>query len=59
MLVHNRGVANKTYESKSGALARYKDGQRIEVTEDYHRKTWELLRKVCSDLANAVVAKVS
>jgi len=58
VLVHNRGVAGKTYESKAVALARYKDGQRIDVPEDYHRATWELLRKVVTDLSDAAIAKV-
>src|SRR5437868_972673 len=31
VLAHNRGVANKTYESKAGRLARYKDGDRIDL----------------------------
>jgi len=58
VLVHNRGVASKTYESKAGKLARYKDGQRIDIPEHYHRETWELLRKVVTDISNAAVAKV-
>jgi hypothetical protein len=58
VLVHNRGVANKTYESKAGSLARYKDGERIDIPENYHRETWELIRKVITDLSNAAVAKV-
>jgi hypothetical protein len=59
MLVHNRGMANKIYESKAGKLARYKDGQRIEILEPYHRATWELLFKVITDISNATIAKVS
>jgi hypothetical protein len=58
VLVHNRGVANKTYESKAGKLARYKDGQRIDIPEHYHRQTWELIRKVVADISNAAIAKV-
>ena len=58
VLVHNRGVASKTYESKAGKLARYKDGQRIDIPEYYHRQTWELLRKVVMDISNAAIAKV-
>lgn len=57
VLVHNRGVASKTYESKAGTLARYKDGQRIDIPEHYHRETWELLRKVVTDISNAASAK--
>lgn len=29
VLVHNRGIANKTYESKAGRLARFKDGEKV------------------------------
>lgn len=58
VLVHNRGVASKTYESKAGNLARYKDGQQIDIPEHYHRETWELLRKLVADISNAAIAKV-
>ena len=57
MLVHNRGIANKAYESKAGTLARHKDGQRIDVPERYHREMWELLRKVVTDVSDAAIAK--
>ena len=57
LLVHNRGVANKAYESKAGSLARYKDSQRIDIPEHYHRETWELLRKVVTDVSAAAIAK--
>lgn len=59
VLVHNRGVANKTYESKAGNLARYQDGQRIDIPEHYHRETWELIRLVVTNISNAAIAKVS
>lgn len=58
VLVHNRGVASKTYEAKAGKLARSPVGQRIDIPEDYHRATWELLRKVIADISNAAVAKL-
>ena len=58
VLVHNGGVASKTYESKAGKLARYKAGQRIDIPEHYHRGTWELIRKVVTDVSNAAIAKV-
>ena len=57
-LVHSRGVASKTYESKAGKLARYKDGERIDIPEHYHREVWELIRKVVTDISNAAIAKV-
>jgi hypothetical protein len=57
VLVHNRGIANKTYESKAGNLARFHDGIKIDIPEYYHRETWELIRKMVSDVGNAAVAK--
>ena len=57
VLVHNRGIASRTYETKAGSLARFKDGERIDIPERYHRETWELIRKLVSDLSNAAIAK--
>jgi hypothetical protein len=57
ILAHNRGIANKLYESKAGQAARYKDGDKIEIPEHYHRETWELIRKVIADLSAAAEAK--
>jgi hypothetical protein len=57
LLIHNRGVANRTYELKAGKLARYKDGQRIDIQEQYHRKTWQLICKVVADVADAAIAR--
>jgi hypothetical protein len=59
VLVHNRGIAGKTYELKAGTLARCKEGTRIDISERYHRATWELLRKVVADISNASIAKAS
>jgi hypothetical protein len=58
VLIHNRGIASKTYESKAGKLARFTDGQRIDIPQRYHRETWELIRKVVTDVSNAAMAKV-
>jgi hypothetical protein len=57
VLVHNRGVASKTYELKAGRLTRFRDGQRIDIPEHYHRDTWELIHKVITDVSNAAIAK--
>jgi hypothetical protein len=57
VLVHERGVANATYESKAGKFARFKAGERIEIPEKYHRDTWELLRKVVADVSDAALKK--
>ena len=58
-LVHNRGVAGKTYESKAGKLARYAEGQTIDIPEAYHRGVWELIRKVVSEVSDAAIAKAT
>ena len=58
VLAHNRGIAGKTYESKAGKFARYKDGQRIDIPEHYHRETWQLIRRVVTDVSNAAIRKV-
>jgi len=58
VLVHGRGIVGKTYESRAGNLARWKDGERIAITDQYHRETWSLLRKVIADVSNAGIAKV-
>jgi len=57
VLVHNRGIANKTYESKSGNLARFTDGSKLDIPDHYHRETWELIRKVIRDLSDAAISK--
>jgi hypothetical protein len=59
VLVHNKGIANRIYEAKAGKLARFREGERITVPENYHRDTWELIRKVVSDVCNAVISKSS
>jgi hypothetical protein len=59
VLIHNMGIANKLYESKAGRRARFREGERLDIPEDYHRETWELLRKVASDVADAAIAKTS
>ncbi len=59
VLIHNRGIANKTYESKAGRLARFQEGDKIDIPEHYHRETWELIRKVVSDITDAAMIKVA
>lgn len=57
ILAHNRGIANATYVSKSGRLARSKAGEKLEIPEPYHRESWELVSKVVKDLAVAAAKK--
>ncbi len=58
ILVHNNGIANATYVSKAGNWARYKDGERLKIPEQYHRASWETTNKVVRDVSAAAIAKV-
>jgi hypothetical protein len=57
ILVHGRGVVSETYVEKAGTRARFKAGDRIDIPENYHRETWELLRKIVNDLSAAIISK--
>jgi hypothetical protein len=57
ILVHNKGIANAAYVSKAGGRARYRDGEPLEVSEPYHLASWEMIKKVVSDISAAAIAK--
>ena len=57
ILVHNKGIVNAIYLSKAGNHARFKDGERLEVPEQYHRASWETIKQVVRELSNAAVKK--
>lgn len=57
VFVHNKGVANAIYVVKSGKRARFAAGEKLELPEDYHRESWELIRKVVDDMASAAIKK--
>jgi len=57
ILVHNKGVVNSTYLDKVGAIARYADGETIEIPEHYHRTSWQLIRQIVADMSAAAIAK--
>ena len=56
-LVHDRGIASATYVRKAGCLARFRPGELVEITEQYHREIWTLIRDVAADVADAAIAK--
>jgi hypothetical protein len=58
ILVHNNGMANATYVSKAGSRARYRDGEKLEISEQYHRTSWETICKVVRDVSAAALGKV-
>lgn len=58
ILVHNNGISNATYVSKAGTRARYKDGETLEIPEQYHSASWETINKVVREVSAAAVRKV-
>ncbi len=60
ILVHNKGIANAIYVDKDGnPRARVSVGEKVEVREDYHHESWQLIKQVITDIAEAGVAKAS
>jgi hypothetical protein len=59
ILVHNRGIANAIYVSKAGSRARCADGEQLEISEQYHRESWETIRKVIQEMSAAAARKAS
>ncbi len=58
VLVHNRGVVNDVYVKKvTAARRRFAVGEQVDIPDSYHRETWELLRKIVTDLSAAFLAK--
>jgi hypothetical protein len=57
ILVHNHGVVTAVYEEKAGRLKRAVAGERLDLPRQYHRQSWELVRKVVGDLGTAAAAK--
>jgi hypothetical protein len=57
ILAHNKGIANAIYVAKAGKLTRCKDGELLEIPEQYLRESWETIRKVIRDVAAAAVKK--
>lgn len=57
VLVHNKGIANTTYVSKSGVRARFAVGEELEISEQYHRASWETINRVVRDVSTAAIGK--
>jgi hypothetical protein len=45
ILVHNNGIANAIYVAKAGRYARCQDGDKLDIPEQYHRESWQQLRR--------------
>jgi hypothetical protein len=59
ILVHNAGVANATYVRKSGPAARFNEGDRVDISPEYHNETWTLVRKVIDDVSSAAKRRLA
>ncbi|MBY0231231.1 MAG: hypothetical protein K2W96_18270 [Gemmataceae bacterium] len=57
VLEHHRGYANALYIQKSGKLARFKDGERIEIDGPYFRAVFDLLLKLVADMGATAEGK--
>jgi hypothetical protein len=58
VIIHNRGVANGVYLSKSGRLARHALGEPIELPHEYHQQSWVLLMEIVTAVAESILEKV-
>lgn len=58
VLVHNNGFANAIYIDKSMGRARFSDGDKLTLTEQYHRASWELMKQVVVDVTTAGIDKL-
>lgn len=58
VLVHNDGIANSIYVDKSMGRARFADADKLELSEHYHRHSWQLIKQVVTDVANAAINKL-
>lgn len=52
ILIHNRKIANQTYVSKAGKAARFVSGETVEVSDQYHATTWNLLQELIKKLVS-------
>lgn len=50
-------MINAVCLGKGGRRARYKEGDKLEISEQYHRESWETIKKVVHDLSTAALAK--
>jgi hypothetical protein len=58
ILVHNRGIVNQTYRSKSGNKARYAEGDRLKIIEPYLRDSWMLISEVVRETSDMAITKL-
>lgn len=57
ILVHNSGIINQMYLSKSGGEARFEIGQEIDVSGDYTRDVWRLFVELLVTIIDSLIQK--
>jgi len=57
IFIHSRGVVNAIYVEKAGDKARFKVGEQADIPESYHRESWELIKKVVTEMSAAAINK--
>jgi hypothetical protein len=55
VIEHNNGFANAIYVEKAGRKGRFNEGEPIDVSDEYLRDCWRLLRNVCSKTGEAAI----
>jgi len=59
LLIHNLGIANKTYLDKAGTKARYAVGDQVVIDRTYFGDCWLLAKKLVDDVAAAAKRRLS
>ncbi len=57
VFVHGRGLVGPICEEKAGAQKRASTGDRLDIPPQYHRESWQLIKKVVADVSAAMIAK--
>ncbi len=57
ILVHNSGAVNAIYLDKAGVLARGNLGAQLDISDQYHEASWQLVKKVIEDVSTAAIGR--
>jgi hypothetical protein len=57
VFVHGREFAGPIYEERAGVKKRCKAGEKLDIPEHYHRESWNLIRRVVTDVSVAAAKK--
>jgi hypothetical protein len=59
LLVHNSGIVNSIYLDKAGTRARHQIKEKIEISPEYFRESWSLVRTVIDNVAGETIARLT